>query len=207
MAQYVGNNSNNSWNLAGTTPGAGATANSILCYDGNDTLYGSSYPDYAYGGAGNDYLSGAGGNDVLDGDGGADNLFGGDGTDFLIGNDGNDTLSGGAGNDSLRGNFGDDRYVHYAGDGVDYINDDLNETGGTGSGGGNDTVYLGFNMDDLAYAQPAGTYDLWLGTATDIFSDGILNDGVIIQNFFANLSNQIEYLQSADNQIFYLWTL
>jgi len=66
---------------------------------GNDTIFGSAYPDYLDGGPGNDSIVAGAGDDVLRGDLGSDTLQGGDGDDRIEA-DGTDAVwSGGAGFD------------------------------------------------------------------------------------------------------------
>ena len=96
----------------------------------DETINGSSNPDWFLGKAGNDTLQGFAGND---------GLFGSRGDDSLIGASGNERLRGGVGDDLLDSGIGNDRLV----DGED--NDTL--TGGSGSdrflfqvGQGTDTI-------------------------------------------------------------------
>ncbi len=61
-------------------------------FQGNDSIYGSSYADV---------ILGLAGNDVLSGKAGSDKLYGGDGNDLLYGGAGHDYLTGGAGADTF----------------------------------------------------------------------------------------------------------
>lgn len=198
MGVYTGNNNANTIDLRGTSLGPNETGNSVSLLGGNDTFYGSSYTDIVTGGDGDDLLYGFGGNDILIGGNGADRIYGGVGNDNLTGGAGNDTIWGDAGNDAMYGGTGNDLYVHAANTGVDTINDDLNEAGSSGYGGGSDSVYMGFNLADIQYYRPTGTNDLCFGTAADL-ADGVLNDGVRIENFYGAANNRIEYLLTADN--------
>ncbi|MBE9107004.1 hypothetical protein IQ229_19345 [Nostoc cf. edaphicum LEGE 07299] len=63
----------------------------LLTFDSNLNLTGTSGNDTLVGGSGNDTLSGLGGNDYLDGKAGNDYLDGGTGNDYLDGGTGNDT--------------------------------------------------------------------------------------------------------------------
>lgn len=198
MGIYNGDNSANVVDLRGVPLGSGETAHSSSLMAGNDTFYGSSFKDIVRGGDGDDLIYGFGGGDIIIGDAGNDTLLGGSGDDTITGGTGNDVLAGEIGDDWLFGGTGDDYYVHRgAGEGIDLINDDKNEAGSAGYGGGADTVYLGYNAADIAYLRPAGSNNLWLGTATDL-SDGVLSEGFIIENFFSSINNRIEFLDTLD---------
>ena len=178
---------------------------------GNDTVYGSSYNDLIQGGYGDDQLFGNAGNDTLIGQQGNDWLSGGAGDDFLHGgstDNGNDYLDGGAGLDRLYGGPGDDTYVHGTNSGVDIINDGMSEALIAGYGGGNDTIkFTGISSDQLAAYRPPASNDLWLSSRDD-FSDGYLNDGVIIEDFFLNDANtNIEWVITSDQFSIYLGQL
>lgn len=194
--------------LRGVVPGQYENANGSAAGAGNDTVYGSSYPDLIQGESGSDVLYGFNGNDILVGGSENDTLYGGNGGDSLLAGSGNDYLLGEAGDDTLYGGTGNDVYIHSNGGGVDLINDDKSEAGMPGYGGGtNDIVY--FNnvaMADLAIFRPTGSNDLWISSAAD-FSDGFMNDGVCIQDFYLGGNNAIEYLYSSDNYAFNLTTL
>ena len=198
MGSYSGDNNANTIDLRGTGLGPGETGNGVSLYGGNDTFYGSAYPDIVTGGDGDDILYGFNGDDTLIGGNGNDQIFGGAGSDYLTGGVGADQIWGDAGNDFMRGNTGNDQYVHSSNTGFDTINEDKNETGATGYGGGTDTLYLGFNLADIQYARPTGSNDLYFATAAD-FADGIVNDGVKIENFFISANHRMEYLVTADN--------
>lgn len=181
-----------------------ATSHSYNALGGNDTVHGSSYYDIIQGGTGDDTLYGNGGDDALIGQAGNDNLYGGDGVDFLhggSGDTGSDLLNGGAGNDNMSGGPGDDLYVHTLNSGVDTINDGLSEATVPGYGGGDDIIqFTGITLAQLAAYQPAGTDDLWLSSFND-FSDGFMDDGVIIEDFYLADSNTfIEWAYTSDNQ-------
>ncbi len=75
---------------------------------GNDTIWGSPYPDSLVGGDGSDVLFGFEMEDSLDGGAGSDKLYGGSGDDTLHGGDGNDSLFGGDANDRKRSDDGHD---------------------------------------------------------------------------------------------------
>lgn len=194
--------------LRGLVPGPYENANGSAAGAGNDTVYGSSYPDLIQGGSGADLLYGFNGNDILVGDDGNDTLYGGNGSDSLLASSGNDHLLGEAGDDTLYGGAGNDVYYHSANGGVDLINDDKSEAGMPGYGGGtSDVVYFtDVTMANLAFFRPTGSNDLWVSSVAD-FSDGYLNDGVIIQDFYLGGNNTIEYLYSSDSYAFNLTTL
>ncbi|MDY0960908.1 MULTISPECIES: calcium-binding protein [Massilia] len=169
---------------------------------GNDTVYGSSWNDIIQGGSGNDVLYGNAGNDIVLGQEGNDTLSGGAGDDVLTGGSsdaGADVLDGGAGNDRLFGGPGDDLYIHTANSGVDTINDGTSEGGAPGYGGGEDILqFTAITLDQLAAYRPADSNDLWLGSFDD-FADGVMDDGVIIEDFYlADANTFIELVYTAD---------
>lgn len=179
---------------------SGETSNYIDLLAGNDTLQGSSDPDISYAGDGNDLLYGYNGDDALIGENGDDTLDGGSGTDLLYGGSGNDFIFGGAGNDNMLGGAGNDYYVHVAGEGLDVLNDNKSGGGSVGVGGVSDTVYLGFKYADISYPHQAGSNDLLLGTTSDL-ADGVLTDGVRIEDFYSSAANKIEYVRTSDNYL------
>lgn len=198
MAVFTYGSGNDYIDIYGEPLGQYETGHKVLAGGGNDTVYGSEYGDLLDGQSGNDWMYGDLGNDILVGGAGADTLYGGSGNDSLLSGDGNDHLVGDAGNEVMYGGTGDDIYYHYNGGGTDTINDDKSEAGNTGYGGGNDIIYFGSqNLANLGYAQPTGSNDLWLSTSADL-SDGVVNDGVIIQDFFLGGDNVVEWLRSAD---------
>lgn len=200
MASTTGTNNSETINISGwSAPVFPETAHSVNALGGNDTVYGSAYTDFLIGGAGNDTLYGNAGNDTLIGGSGNDVNFGGSGDDNIYSGAGNDELRGGTGNDTMWGATGDDDYFHFAGEGVDVINDDKNETGGTGAGGGDDTIYLGFNAADIVFYNISNS--LYLLTAADA-ADGFIDDGVIIEDFFSGGNNVVETLKTADDYTF-----
>ncbi|SHE71321.1 Hemolysin-type calcium-binding repeat-containing protein [Litoreibacter ascidiaceicola] len=73
----------------------------ILAFDGFDTIHGEGGDDVIDGGGGDDYLYGESGNDILEGGTGADFAYGQEGDDLLLANsDGaTDVLIGGEGQD------------------------------------------------------------------------------------------------------------
>ena len=89
----------------------------------NQSFIGSKATDTIVGTTNADRIDGRGGNDRLDGDNGDDILLGGDGNDVLNGGGGADRLIGGPGDDRQTGGKGADTYVFAAGDGVDSIID------------------------------------------------------------------------------------
>lgn len=181
------------------------TAHAYDALGGNDTVYGSVYIDFIDGGSGNDTLYGFDGDDALLGRQGNDALYGGNGVDLLCGGSGDagqDVLNGGAGNDNESGGAGDDLYVHNLYGGVDNINDGASETWAAGYGGGEDIIqFTSISLAQLAAYHPAGTNDLWLSSFAD-FSDGYLDDGVIIEDFYlvADANTFIEWVYTSDQQ-------
>lgn len=156
---------------AGTTPEIQAALNLISFVDiqtledaggkleGNhrtDTAFGTgpARDDLLIGGASTDVLSGGDGRDVLYGGAEADRLDGGAGNDYLIGGSGVDTLVGGKGDDILDGGAGNDIYVYNAGDGLDRIRDQ-----------GDNTLIFNGTPIKFAMGDGSGTYQV---TGTDI---------------------------------------
>lgn len=198
MGVFMGLNNNADQNdISNVTLGAGQTSNSVTMYGGNDTVIGSPDNDIISGGYGNDSLSGNAGNDFLNGQEGNDTLLGGTGNDSLYGGAGNDSLNGQAGTDYLYGSAGDDLYVHNLNSGIDIINDNQTLTGAVGSGGGRDTLqFTGVLISDIL-ATKANTNDLLVYTTNDL-ADGVLNDYVLIQNYFLGGNYQIELIAAND---------
>ncbi len=90
---------------------------------GNDTLTGGTGDDQLIGGHGDDTLSGGDGRDFFKGGAGNDTLIGGAQRDLLFGGIGNDVLEGGAGADRLFGGAGADVFVIVASNTRDIIRD------------------------------------------------------------------------------------
>lgn len=90
---------------------------------------------------------------VLTGTNVGDRLYGYDGDDVLEAGDGEDVLTGGMGNDVLRGGAGRDAYVVSLGDGIDVIDDDVEDGVGNvltfGEGIAREDVRLDVDGDDL----------------------------------------------------------
>jgi Ca2+-binding RTX toxin-like protein len=132
---------------------------------GNDTLAGGSGDDALDGGLGNDVVQGLGGSDTLSGGAGADTVVGGTGTDWLDGGDGSDV------------------YVHDAGDGDDFIQQ--NDTVSTDA----DVLRLtqpGLTADDVSFTRGYFSYDdLVVNIAQGSGQDATVEQ-VVILNFFAN---------------------
>ncbi|HXA37669.1 MAG TPA: calcium-binding protein [Phenylobacterium sp.] len=139
------------------------SASEVHAGAGNDTIIGTTVPDYLRGDDGDDLIQGGPafddingnkGNDTIDGgSGGSDWLVGGQGDDMITahhsdnliyGNLGNDTLIGGDGHDIMRGGQGDDSIV--GGSGNDFISGDR----------GNDTESGGLGADTFHFSQDAG---------------------------------------------------
>lgn len=180
------------------------TGHSVNALGGNDTVLGSAYDDLIQGGYENDLIFGNNGDDTLVGQQGNDVLYGGNGSDFVHGGSsdtGQDYLNGGAGWDNLYGGPGNDTYVHDLNGGVDFINDGLSEALVAGYGGGVDVlVFAGFALAELYPYHLPDTDDLLL-TTWDDFSDGIIEDGVVIEDFYLNESNTfIELVYTSSDQ-------
>ena len=148
---------------------------SVVLYDGDDTLHGSSQNDVVQASAGNDLVYGNLGHDNIDGGGGNDTLYGGDGNDTLYGGDGNDTLSGGIGGDTYHFNLADS---------IDVINDF----------GGDDRVLFGESIDST---------DLWFTKYGTNLTVGVIGteDKLTIEDWYSNDNNQIEEFQLNDGSV------
>jgi len=161
---------------------------------GDDYLYGNGGVDYFFGESGNDWLYGNGGDDVLSGGLGNDHLYGGTGDDLVVGYDGNDYLDGGSGDNLLRGGLGDDYYVsglllH----GNDTVSEKKYMAGGITTGGGYDVIKftdVAFNTGDSVVYRNG--QDLWFLTEEDLITDGINDNGVIVEGFFYGGDYMIE---------------
>lgn len=115
-------------------------------------------------------------------------------------------MNGGVGIDFLYGGLGNDLYIHDANNGVDYVNDGRSEALMAGYGGGVDTIrFTGVTWTQLAAHRPPNSSDVWISSMAD-FSDGQLNDGFVIQDFFLNESNTfIEFVATSEGEIHDLW--
>lgn len=208
MALFNGTQYADSINIAGQPLGQYETGHRVLAGAGNDSVYGSIHPDQLEGEAGADLLYGYGNNDCLVGSSGNDTLYGGVGNDALLAGADNDHLLGEAGDDTMYGGSGNDVYYHSTNGGVDMINDDKSEAGNVGYGGGTaDIVYFtNVTMANLAFYHPTGSNNLWISSLAD-FSDGYLNDGVIIEDFYLGGNNVVESLYSSDGYSYNLASL
>lgn len=204
MSKYlVGDGGNDMLDLRNAGYPGATGAHRALGYGGNDEIHGSYYDDILDGGSGDDKLYGYDGSDFLGGFEGADQLYGGNGNDYIYGGSGDasaDRLDGGGGNDFMSGGRGGDTYIHGLYGGVDTINDGRSEGGMDGWGGGIDIVqFTGVKYADLGYMRPSNSNDLWLSSMQDL-ADGSLDDGVILQNFYARDANTfIEQVRTSDN--------
>ena len=165
---------------------------------GNDFIYGAKGNDWLVGGSGNDYIEGGAGDDTLVGEDGADTLFGQAGNDVIFADAGADILDGGAGDDRLWGNSGNDQY-QYNGQGFDYINDGVTNTGQARTDATydtNDILYVSYTDADLGYAEIGD--DLWFFSYADFSDDSNVNNAVIIEDFFLGGHNVVEYIVTAN---------
>jgi Ca2+-binding RTX toxin-like protein len=132
--------------------GGDAGNDGLFGEDGADTLFGDSGNDELLGGVGNDVLSGGIGNDYLDGEAGDNILFGDEGIDALIGGSGQDILDGGTGNDRLLGGAGRDTYAFNLGNGLDTVEEtiqDGNNVVSFGAGITSDSISLGLAQSSI----------------------------------------------------------
>lgn len=174
---------------------------------GSDYLYGEAGNDWIQGDDGNDYMVGADGNDTFVGGNGVDTMFGQNGDDVFFGDAGNDIMDGGAGNDRLWGNTGNDQY-QFNGQGIDYINDGVTNTGQERTETTYDTsdrLIVSYTSSDVIYFYDGN--DLVITSATDYNADNIINNAVVIEDFLLGGHHTVELLQTADNMVFDLTSL
>ncbi len=143
----------------------GVFTQGVFFLGGNDTVQGSSDPEFIRGNLDNDLIRGGDGDDTLLGGQGTDNLLGEGGNDFifgerdddiLFGNLGEDTLFGSQGNDEANGGQGND--VFFGGDGIDTLNGDNGDDLIQGEKGtdillgglGNDIILGGADADRIS---------------------------------------------------------
>jgi len=174
---------------------------------GDDTFLGSPYRDLVQGGAGDDLIYGFGNSDIIVGGTGSDTMYGGAAADNITGGTGIDFLLGEAGNDVLYGGIGDDQYYHNgAGDGLDTINDDKNEAATTGNGGGTDYLFTNYFASDILFLGNVANNNLYITTAADM-ADNVMDEGIMIEDFYLGGNNTIEWLVTAENLAFDLTQL
>ncbi|MBB4953988.1 Ca2+-binding RTX toxin-like protein [Agrobacterium vitis] len=165
---------------------------------GNDYLYGGNGVDWIVGGDGNDYMSGGAGDDTFVGGTGADTMLGGAGDDVFFGDAGNDIITGEAGNDRLWAGSGNDQY-QFNGQGIDIINDGVTNTGQARTDATYDTadsLSVSYTLSQL-YLYGNTTNGLVITSASDV-ADGIVDNAVVIDNFFAGGHFVVEYLYTSD---------
>ncbi|MBB3289202.1 MULTISPECIES: calcium-binding protein [unclassified Rhizobium] len=175
---------------------------------GDDSLYGGADDDQLFGGAGNDWLTGdagndyaegGAGNDVFVGVAGNDTLFGQAGADQFFGDAGTDTMDGGAGSDRLWGGAGNDQY-QYNGQGNDYINDGITNTGTsrTDTAYDHDVLFVTYTDADLGLSQFGD--ELWFFSLAGYANDNNVDNAVIIEDFFLGGHYVVETLYAANGQ-------
>lgn len=128
------------------------------------------------------------GTSAIDGAGNElDNVLNGNSAaNTLSGNSGNDILNGGTGNDILTGGAGSDTYLINAGDGVDYVYDDILS--------GVNSLVFGAGVDPASIKLFQGSLGLDLGNGNIIHIDGVDYNDV------ANTSS-IQRFQFADGSV------
>ncbi|TAN53691.1 MAG: hypothetical protein EPN21_00915 [Methylococcaceae bacterium] len=139
---------------------------------------------------------------ILNGEAGNDSLYGGVGRDSLYGGAGDDLLNGGAGIDYLYGGIGNDIYIHPLNSGNDTINDNQTVTGAVGSGGGNDTVRFTDVATDNLLPVSNGSMNLYIVRRDDWYDNGIVDDGVMIENYFLYGDYKIERIVGSVQDFF-----
>jgi Ca2+-binding RTX toxin-like protein len=177
---------------------ADASADTVACGDGNDTVYVEAPLEDALtdcetvvtiaaepdtdaiamqairGTRRNDVLTGTPGNDSIFGRGGADKIFALAGDDYVDGDRGNDQLHGGPGRDLMAGRRGDD--VIYGDEGADRITGDRGRDRIFG-GPGNDVLY-GNLGDDVVDGGPGNDHINVVHGGRDRVVCGLGNDVV-----------------------------
>lgn len=174
--------------------GDGYDGDNIQGNGGNDTIFGGGGRDLIDGGSGNDYIDGGNGDDYgLNGGSGNDTIYGGTGNDWLYGNEGDDYLLGESGLNRLIGGSGNDYYYHSSTSDGTIISDTYSD--GTG-GGGTDTIrFQGVNGADLQLFKDST--DLYIASLDDL-TDGQIDHGIVIANFFLGGDYLIEYVVGQD---------
>jgi len=170
---------------------------------GDDILIGGANDDWLTAGDGNDIIDAGTGDDALIGGAGNDQLFGGSGHDQFYGDAGADVLDGGAGDDRLWGNSGNDQY-QYNGQGWDVVNDGVTNTETPRTDSTYDTadrLIVSYTTSELEFFSD-GANGLVITSTSDI-ADNVIDNCVIIENYFAGGHYVVEILQTADGA-FYL---
>jgi Ca2+-binding RTX toxin-like protein len=143
-------------------------------------------------------MEGGAGNDVFVGGIGNDRMFGQANDDQFFGDAGLDTMDGGAGSDRLWGGAGNDQY-QYDGQGIDYINDGVTDTGTARADATYDTadkLFVTYTDADLGYQQVGD--DLWFFSLADYANDNAVDNAVIIEDFFQGGHYVVETLYAAN---------
>lgn len=185
----------------------GNGTDTLIAGNGDDSLYGGAGNDQLYGEAGNDWLTGDAGNDTMAGGTGDDTFVGGDGADTMFGEAGNDVffgdagadiMDGGAGDDRLWGGAGNDQY-QFNGVGYDVINDGVTDTGSPRT----DTVFD--TQDRLIVTYAAAEVQFFVSDGDDLLitslndtADGIIDNAVIIEDYFQGGHYVVDILQTSD---------
>lgn len=178
---------------------AGNGDDSLYGGAGDDDLYGDSGDDWLTGDAGNDYMEGGIGNDTFVGGAGNDIMFGQAGDDVFFADAGADIMDGGAGNDRLWGGAGNDQY-QFNGQGIDFINDGVTNTGTPRTDAVFDTadrLIVSYTSSEIEFYNLPGSNDLLITSSNDT-ADGLIDNGVVIENYFAGGHYVVELLQTAD---------
>jgi Ca2+-binding RTX toxin-like protein len=167
--------------------------------EGNDNLDGGNGDDWFFGDNGNDTIYGRAGDDTFVGGGGNDVIWGGAGNDVIFGEAGADTMRGEAGNDRLWGGAGNDTY-YFSGQGQDIINDGLTSSGSVRSDTAYDTadrLVVSYTSNEIEFYTSLENQNLLITSAIDA-ADGLIENYIVIENFFAGGHYAIESLQTAN---------
>lgn len=173
-------------------------SDSIAGTGDNDVIDGLGGADSINGGAGNDIIRGGAGGDDLDGSFGSDQIFGGPDADRITDNDGaSNFLDGGTGNDWIGvTNYAGTRFDLIGGDGDDYIEVSIGQTGTCviDAGAGADRVVVSTAGIPISASLGAGRDQLVLG-------EYALDDGqfgvITVTDFQAGASGDtVEFLRA-----------
>jgi trimeric autotransporter adhesin len=194
----------------------GAGDDSLVGYAGDDSLAGGPGNDNLVGYAGDDRLAGGAGNDNLDGGAGDDVLDGGDGDDVISDGSGANTLKGGLGSDTItgrgtmEGGKGDDSISSSDYYSVDTYIFNLGDGKDTISDSGYPGLWDGAYNDTLTFGAGIAASGVTLSHSGNdmVFKVGA-TDQVTVKDWFSNNEgyNYIEQLQFADGTLWSLDTL
>jgi len=202
MAVWTGGTSGDDiadWSYEPLNPGEGSHV--MRSFEGNDQLQGALYVRTTLdGGPGDDLLIGGTLRDLIIGGADEDTLAGAGDNDNIFGNAGDDWILGESGNDFLAGNAGNDLYQQTHGaQGVDRVNEDVNQAGNVGYGSGSDALYFDnvTNEADVYFGYTPDGTGLIVTTHQDM-EDNTQGYGFIVEKFFLGSQYVVEGLYLDD---------